>query len=95
MEFERRYKGRTAVERVNARVKVFWGADDGNVTGAERFHAYMATIMLVHGLMANWLAMHLETGIESGARAGGRRVCRARRKGSHRNGPMPRLTGEQ
>lgn len=57
MEFERRYKGRTAVERVNARVKVFWGADDGNVTGAERFHAHMATIMLVHGLMANWLAM--------------------------------------
>ena len=35
-QFERRYKGRTAVERVNARIKVFWGADDGNITGARR-----------------------------------------------------------
>ena len=57
VEFERRYKGRTAVERVNARMKVFWGADDGNVTGAERFHAHMATILLVHAAMANWLAV--------------------------------------
>lgn len=56
-EFERRYKGRTASERVNGRVKVFWGADDGNVTGAERFHAHLATIMLVHIGIANWLAM--------------------------------------
>jgi hypothetical protein len=55
-EFERRYKGRTASERVNARTKLFWGADDGNVTGAARFHAHLATIMLVHGAMANWLA---------------------------------------
>ena len=55
-EFERRYNGRTAVERVNARVKVYWGADDGNVTGAERFHAHLATILLVHAAMANWLA---------------------------------------
>jgi hypothetical protein len=31
--FERLYKGRTAAERVNARLKIFWGADDGNVTG--------------------------------------------------------------
>ena len=30
-KFERMYKGRTAVERVNARLKVFWGVDDGNV----------------------------------------------------------------
>jgi hypothetical protein len=56
-EFERRYNGRTAVERVNARVKVFWGADDGNVTGAERFHAHLMTIMVVHAAMANWLAI--------------------------------------
>lgn len=55
-EFERRYNGRTAVERVNARTKVFWGADDGNVTGAQRFHAHLTTIMLVHSAMANWLA---------------------------------------
>jgi len=56
-EFEKRYKGRTAIERVNARVKLFWGADDGNVSGAQRFHAHVATIMVVHMLMANWLAM--------------------------------------
>lgn len=55
-EFERRYNGRTAVERVNARLKVYWGADDGNVTGAERFHAHLATILLVHSAMATWLA---------------------------------------
>jgi len=35
--FERRYKGRTAVERVNDRLKVFWGLDDGNVVGSRRF----------------------------------------------------------
>jgi hypothetical protein len=56
-EFERRYKGRTAVERVNARIKLFWGADDGNVTGAARFHAHLSTIMLVHIGWANLLAM--------------------------------------
>lgn len=57
MEFERRYKGRTAIERVNARAKAYWGADDGNVTGAERFHAHLATVMLVHAATANWLAL--------------------------------------
>ena len=36
-EFERLYKGRTSVERVNARLKVFWGA--------ERFHAYVGAAM--------------------------------------------------
>lgn len=56
-EFERRYKGRTAIERVNARIKLFWGADDGNVTGAARFHAHLATILLVHVSIAYWLAM--------------------------------------
>ena len=25
-KFERMYKGRTAVERVNARLKIFWGS---------------------------------------------------------------------
>jgi hypothetical protein len=46
-QFERQYKGRTAVERVNGRVKIFWGADDGNLTGARRFHAYVAAVMVV------------------------------------------------
>jgi hypothetical protein len=54
--FEREYKGRTAVERGNARMKVFWGADDGNVTGAERFHANVGVVMLVHAGLATLLA---------------------------------------
>jgi hypothetical protein len=56
-EFERRYKDRTVVERVNARTKLFWGADDGNITGAGRFHAHLDSIMLVHAGFANLLAM--------------------------------------
>lgn len=55
-EFERRYKGRSAIERINARTKLFWGADDGNVKGAKRFHAHVATIMVVHALFATILA---------------------------------------
>ena len=55
-EFERLYKGRTAVERVNARLKVFWGADDGNVTGARRFHAFVGAVMAVHLVFATLLA---------------------------------------
>jgi hypothetical protein len=46
-EFEKRYKGRTAAERLNARMKIFWGADDGNVTGSRRFHAYIGVVMVV------------------------------------------------
>lgn len=56
-EFERRYDGRTSVERTNARLKLFWGADDGNVTGAARFHAHLHTILLVHVGFATLLAM--------------------------------------
>jgi hypothetical protein len=55
-EFERRYKGRTAVERVNARLKVFWGADDGNITGSRRFHAFVGVVMVVHLVFATLLA---------------------------------------
>jgi len=56
-QFERLYKGRTAVERVNGRMKIFWGADDANVTGAPRFHAQVALVMLVHIGLATLLAM--------------------------------------
>jgi len=56
-QFERLYKGRTAVERVNGRFKIFWGADDGNVTGAPRFHAHVAVVLLVHLGLATLLAM--------------------------------------
>ena len=55
-EFERRYKGRTAVERVNARLKIFWGADDGNITGSRRFHAFVGVVMVVHLVFATLLA---------------------------------------
>jgi len=55
-EFERLYKGRTAVERVNARLKIFWGADDGNITGAQRFHAFVGVVLVVHAAFATLLA---------------------------------------
>jgi hypothetical protein len=56
-KFERLYKGRTAVERVNGRLKVFWGADDGNVTGSRRFFALLGVILVVHAAFATLLAM--------------------------------------
>ena len=43
-KFERLYNGRTSVERVNARLKIFWGVDDGNIRGARRFHAMVGTV---------------------------------------------------
>jgi hypothetical protein len=55
-EFERLYRGRTSVERVNARLKVFWGADDGNITGPQRFHAFVGAVMVVHAGLAMLLA---------------------------------------
>jgi hypothetical protein len=55
-KFERMYKGRTAAERVNARFKVFWGIDDGNIRGARRFFAQVAVVMIVHAAFATVLA---------------------------------------
>jgi Transposase DDE domain/Transposase domain (DUF772) len=55
-QFEKRYKGRTAVERVNGRTKAYWGADDGNLRGARRFHAYVGVIMVVYLGFATLLA---------------------------------------
>jgi hypothetical protein len=55
-QFERKYKGRTSVERINARLKMFWGADDGNITGARRFHAQLGAVMIVHAAFATVLA---------------------------------------
>jgi hypothetical protein len=54
--FERGYKRRTAVERVNGRLKVFWGADDGNLTGARRFHAYVGAVLVICVALATLLA---------------------------------------
>ncbi|MGA2621589.1 MAG: hypothetical protein ABSF26_28645 [Thermoguttaceae bacterium] len=55
-KFERMYKGRTAVERVNARLKVYWGADDGNIRGSRRFHAFVGAVLIVHIGLATLLA---------------------------------------
>jgi hypothetical protein len=55
-KFERMYKGRTAVERVNARLKIFWGVDDGNLTGSRRFMAQVGVVMVVHAAFATLLA---------------------------------------
>jgi len=55
-KFERLYKGRTAVERVTARLKIFWGVDDGNITGARRFHAKVGVVMIEHLAFATLLA---------------------------------------
>lgn len=55
-QFERRYKGRTAAERVIARLKIYWGADDGNLRGARRFHAFVGAILVVHLSLATLLA---------------------------------------
>jgi hypothetical protein len=54
--FERLYRGRTAVERAIARLKIFWGADDGNITTAARFHAHIGAVMIVHIAVARMLA---------------------------------------
>lgn len=54
--FERLYKGRTAVERVNDRLKVFWGLDDGNVVGSRRFCAHVVAVLIVHLAFATLLA---------------------------------------
>jgi len=55
-QFERLYAGRTAVERVNGRLKIFWGIDDGRVYGARRFHGHVGAVMVVHLAFATLLA---------------------------------------
>ena len=55
-KFERLYTGRTSVERVNARLKVFGGAEDGNLRGAWRFLAQGGVVMVVHAAFATLLA---------------------------------------
>lgn len=55
-KFERMYKGRTAVERGNARLKVFWGVDDGNLRGSRRFVAQVGVVLIVHAAFATLLA---------------------------------------
>jgi hypothetical protein len=58
-QFERLYDGRTSVERVNGRLKIFWGVDDGNLRGARRFYANVGAVMVVHAAFATVLASTL------------------------------------
>jgi hypothetical protein len=55
-QFERLYAGRTAVERVNGRFKIFWGIDDGQVYGSRRFHGHVGAVMVMHLAFATLLA---------------------------------------
>ena len=55
-QLERLYKGPTSVERVNDRLKVWWGVDDGNVVGSRRFCAHVAAVLIVHLAFATLLA---------------------------------------
>ena len=55
-QFERLYNGRTAVERVNGRLKIFWGIDDGQEYGSRRFHGHVGAVMVVHLAFATLLA---------------------------------------
>jgi hypothetical protein len=55
-QFECWYDGRTAVERVHARLKICWGIDDGQGYGARRFHAQVGAVMVVHLAFATLLA---------------------------------------
>lgn len=55
-KFEKLYKKRTAVERSNGRLKLFWGVDDGNINGPQRFHARLNSVMIVHIMLAFLLA---------------------------------------
>ena len=59
------------MERVNARLKLYWGADDGNVVGARRFHAMAGVVMLVHLALATTLA---RTGRHEGKTLSGTRL---------------------
>ncbi len=69
--FERLYKTRTASERVIGRLKLFWGADDGNTWGAERFHAQVGAILVAHMAFARALAERAEgRGVLSKTRLG-------------------------
>jgi len=54
--FARLYRGRTAVERINDRLKVLWGLDDGNVVGSRRFSARVSAVLRVHLACATVLA---------------------------------------
>jgi hypothetical protein len=51
-KFERMYKGRTAVERVNGRLKIFLDVYYVNVKGSRRFGAQVGVVLAVHAVFA-------------------------------------------
>ena len=53
-KFKRMYKARTAVERVNGRLKLFWGVDDGNLTGSRRFVALAGVVRVYASAWGVW-----------------------------------------
>jgi hypothetical protein len=95
-QFERRYKGRTASERVNGRLKIFWGADDGNITGSRRFHALVGVVLVVHVGLATLLAGAPRwEGTLGGTRLGpiARALREARARGAGRSAAPERAVG--
>ncbi len=44
------------MERVNARLKMFWGLGDGNVVGSHRFCAHVGAVPGIHLASATLLA---------------------------------------
>lgn len=56
-KFERLYKGRTSAERVNARLKISWEVDDGNLKGSRCFYAWVGAVLAVHAAFATLLAI--------------------------------------
>ncbi len=55
-QFERRYHGRTAVERVNARLKALLGIADGILIGSRPCRAHVSAVLIVHLATATPLA---------------------------------------
>jgi len=46
----------TLLLTILSRLKIFWGADDGNIRGSRRFHAFVGAVMVVHIGLATLLA---------------------------------------
>jgi hypothetical protein len=90
-QFERLYDGRTSVERVNGRLKIFWGLDDGNLRGARRFYANVGAVMVVHAAFATVLA---STPRREGATLGKMKLSPIAKALQERAKPQPVTSGQ-